>query len=227
MTAQPSPAAPTRGSLSWWLAVGLVGFTWIALSVHLGWVQSFDDQSILGLRDRADVSDPFGPNWLEETGRDVTALGSYAVLTLLTVTTGVFLLLHRRRRDLIQLIAASAGCQVANWVLKTLFSRDRPELVPHLAYVDSPSFPSGHAMVATSIYLTIASLLTRETREPGWRTTLLGVAVLLVVLIGFTRVYLGVHYPSDVIGGWFAGLAWATACALVCRRLPTRLQDAK
>jgi undecaprenyl-diphosphatase len=107
-------------------------------------------------------------------------------------------------------------------VLKNWFDRPRPTVVPHLSIVSTSSFPSGHSTLAATIYLTLGALLGRFVRERRLRAYFLIVALVLSLLVGVSRVYMGVHYPTDVFAGWTAGLAWALICRLVARALQQR-----
>ena len=102
--------------------------------------------------------------------------------------------------------------------MKHVFNRPRPTIVPHLRVVYSTSFPSGHAMESAIVYLTLAAILMRASESRVTKIYILGIAVLLTVLVGVSRVYLGVHYPTDVIGGWIVGFIWASICWLVAQR---------
>ncbi len=144
--------------------------------------------------------------------RDVTALGDATVLTLVT-TVAAGLALTRRRIGTAAFIALTAiSGAIADTQLKLAFGRPRPTLTPHLVEVASASFPSGHAMNAAVVYLTLAALLAKGTADRRARAYFLSIGIGLSVVIGVSRVYLGVHYPTDVIGGWLAGAAWAAAC---------------
>lgn len=150
-----------------------------------------------------------GPGWLQRAATDLTALGSHTVLALLVLSVAALLIVERRRGDALWLILTTASAMLLSHGLKVLFSRARPELVDHLVVVVTPSFPSGHALLSAAVYLTLAALLGREVARPGLRRGLLGLAVLLTLLIGISRIYLGVHWPSDVLGGWIIGALWA------------------
>ncbi len=119
-------------------------------------------------------------------------------------------------------VVATAGGGLLNEVLKWWFARKRPEIVPHLVSVGSASFPSGHSMLALVTYLTLGALLARFASRRRSRTYCIVVSLLLALLVGLSRVYLGVHYPTDVLAGWSAGLAWALPCWLVARYLQYR-----
>jgi undecaprenyl-diphosphatase len=165
---------------------------------------------------------PFGPAWLADAMRDMTALGSAAVLMLLSLMIVGYLWLSQRRRMAIFVIAAVAGGQLLNFALKNAFHRARPASTLHLVNVASSSFPSGHAMAASIFYLTMGALLTRTAKRRREKAYLLAAALLCTTLVGFSRVYLGVHYPSDVLAGCAAGTAWAVLCWWVADKLARR-----
>ena len=150
-----------------------------------------------------------GPAWLPKVASDITALGGGVVLTLLVVIVAGFLLVQRLWLTALATVFASL---TGGWVVdavKGVVLRARPDLVPHLVDVGGYSFPSGHATSSAVVYLTLASLAGQVTRDRTARVYLLVVAVLLVGAIGCSRVYLGVHWPSDVIAGWSFGTLWA------------------
>lgn len=159
-----------------------------------------------------DPARPIGAPWVAEAARDVTALGSMVVLTALTVLVAGFLALTRRFGAALFLVAAALGGQMLNSVLKTAYGRERPDISLRWLQIDSLSFPSGHATSSAVIYLTLAVLLTRLMTTRAQKFYLFGAALLLTAAVGFSRVYLGVHYPSDVIAGWALGIAWAQLC---------------
>ncbi len=199
--------------------VALWTFAKIADEVSEGETQKIDERILLALRDPANPADPIGPHWVEEALRDLTALGGYTVLGLVTATVVGYLLLVRKFHAVGLVLVASVGGLVLSNLLKGIFARPRPELVPHLSYVHSTSFPSGHSMLSAVIYLTLGSLLDRLVQRPALRLYFLAMALLLSFLVGVSRVYLGVHYPTDVLAGWAVGLAWAVLCWLVARWL--------
>ncbi|EAR23240.1 phosphatase PAP2 family protein [Nitrococcus mobilis] len=203
-------------------AGGTWGFVELAEDVVEGDTHRLDEAILLALRNPADRSDPLGPAWVEEAVRDVTALGGIPMVTLIILgATGYLLLSQRFRTALFITVAVPGGLLVSN-LLKTSFERPRPDLVPTEVSVYTASFPSGHSMMAAVTYLTLAALLARI--EPEWRLKLylLLVAALVTVLVGISRVYLGIHWPTDVLAGWTAGAAWASLCWLVARRVPRR-----
>jgi undecaprenyl-diphosphatase len=195
------------------LVVGCVwAFIEVADEVTEQRTLKIDQRVMRALRDPADPSQPVGPRWLKGAMRDVTALGS-AVLLFLFVFAVIGVLLVRHQYHAIPLVlVATFGGRLLNDFLKWVFARPRPDLSLHLTEVASPSFPSGHAMDSAVIYLTLAALLARLVRPRALKLYFLGLAALLSFLAGISRVYLGVHYPTDVLAGWTAGLGWALFC---------------
>ena len=190
-------------------------FVELADEVQEGELRRLDEAILLALRNPQDASDPLGPGWVEELGRDFTALGGLGVLGLLTAAAVGFLLLTGKRRSALLVALAVGGGMIVSSLLKRGFDRPRPDLVPHETIVYTASFPSGHATVSTVVYLTLGALLARTSESLPVKLYLLGLAVLLMLLVGLTRVYLGVHWPSDVLAGWAVGAAWASLCWLI------------
>jgi undecaprenyl-diphosphatase len=174
------------------------------------------------LRHPGEPARPIGPGWLVEVGLEVTALGSTSVLLLVVLAVLGYLTLDRRWRELWLVAVASAGGAAISTGLKALIGRPRPAALLPLIHPDSPSFPSGHAMLAAVVYLTLGVLLARTVARRRLKAYFVTVALVLTFLVGISRVYLGVHYPADVLGGWSAGLAWALGCWLVARTLQRR-----
>jgi undecaprenyl-diphosphatase len=174
------------------------------------------------LRNADDLSDPLGPVWVEEAVRDITALGGSAVLVLISVSVIGFLFLERKPRTIAFLVLAVVGGLVLSLLLKELFDRPRPDLLPHGQSVYTRSFPSGHAMNAAVVYLTLASILARAHKAHAIKLYVVAMSILVTVLVGLSRLYLGVHWPTDVLAGWTAGGAWATACYLYFHHLQRR-----
>jgi undecaprenyl-diphosphatase len=193
-------------------------FIEIGGEVGEGDTRAIDEQIILALR-TSDTSDPIGPAWFEEAVRDLTALGSTLVLSMVVLTVVGFLLLVRQWRAAIFTFAASVSGQLVSHVLKEIFGRPRPDLISHEAEVFTHSFPSGHAMMSAVVYLTLASLAARLMHRRRLKLYALSVAVVFTMLIGVSRVYLGVHWPSDVLAGWMIGASWALACWLMAAKL--------
>ncbi|MFC5585402.1 phosphatase PAP2 family protein [Nitratireductor kimnyeongensis] len=192
------------------LTLGSFAFFAIADEVAEGEMKALDEAVLLSLRNPLDVSDPLGPSWLEETALEITAIGGYPVIVLsLLVVTGLLLVRRRYGAAFYAVLSVGSGALVS-YGLKNYYERPRPDLVEHLDVIHTASFPSGHATVTTIAYLTLAALVVRF--FPDWRVRLyvLAVAVFISFIVGMSRVYLGVHWPSDVAAGWALGAAWAS-----------------
>jgi len=196
------------------IAVASWAFIVIADRVTDGETHHTDVRVIRALRRADDVTRLRGPDWLGEIVRDLTAIGGYALLSLTIAGVVGFLFLSGRPRDARFVLTAVAGGWILAYGLKFLFDRPRPDIVPHLSDVGSSSFPSGHSLMSAVVYLTLGSLLTTVVSSTRLKWYFLAVALVLTVLVGFSRVCMGVHYPSDVLAGWSLGLAWAEACWL-------------
>ncbi len=178
-----------------------------------------DRYLLLLMRNPHDLSDPLGPPWLEEVGRDITALGGNAVLILLTLAVLIFLLMSDKSYLALVVLVATLGALGASSLLKKSIDRDRPDLVPHRTVIYTASFPSGHSMLSASTYLTLGALLAATQRRKRIKIFILLFCTFITLLVGISRVYLGVHWPSDVVAGWTAGAAWALVCWLLARGL--------
>jgi undecaprenyl-diphosphatase len=194
----------------------------VALLVAGGDAASFDEAVLLAFREDADRDDPLGSHQVEEIARDVTGLGGTAVLTGLTLAVVVAFALRRKWHVAVYVALAVAGGALASSMLKQLFDRPRPDLVAHGQDVYTASFPSGHSMLSAVTFLTLGALLAGAQQERHMRAYVLALAILLTVAVGVSRVYLGVHWPTDVLGGWAAGAAWALACWALARQLRRR-----
>ena len=209
------------------LALCAAGFAFLKLGdeVREGETQRMDEWVIRSLRTPGAPAVPLGPSWLPPVTRNVTALGSVPVLLLVVVAVAGFLALARLWRHLALVLGASAGGLLLMVVLKRAFDRPRPTVVPPLMLETTASFPSGHAMMSAVVYLTLGTLVAQLCSRWRERVYVITVAGVLTVLIGLTRLYLGVHYPTDVLGGWSVGLAWALASGLAARGLRTRSRE--
>jgi undecaprenyl-diphosphatase len=207
-----------------WLFVGLgacvllLVFLQLAGEVIEGDTQAFDTKILQALRSPDDPSRPIGPPWIEESLLDLTAIGGPTVLGLVVLAVIGFLLLQTRFRTALFVATTWLSGEIVNSAMKHAFNRPRPTIVPHLREVFSTSFPSGHAMESAIVYLTLGTILMRVADSRLTKLYCLGIAVLLTVLVGTSRVYLGVHYPTDVLGGWIIGFVWASICWLVEER---------
>jgi undecaprenyl-diphosphatase len=206
------------------LAIVALVFLKFASEVSEGDTMAFDRWVLLALRHPDNHAIPDGPLWFGFAMRDITAIGGATGLTLITFVITGFLLASRKFATAAFVFASIAGGAVLSVVLKDLFLRARPTIVPHLVTVDTSSFPSGHAMNSAIVFLTLGALLTRTQKRRATRIYLVAVAILLTLLVGFSRIYLGVHWPSDVIAGWIVGAAWAAFCLAIARLLQDRRQ---
>lgn len=180
---------------------------------------SFDHAVLMAFRVSGDLSKPVGPQWLQSAFIDITSLGSPVIITLVTLVTAAYLAVAgKKRQGLLVAISIGLGSAVEK-LMKLGFDRARPEVVPHFVTVHSLSFPSGHATLSAMTYLTIGALLARSQRNWRVRTFVLAVSMMTTLLIGFSRVYLGVHWPTDVLAGWTVGAAWALATWLVAEKI--------
>jgi undecaprenyl-diphosphatase len=187
--------------------------------VYKGRLEAIDNHVLRSLRRPEDLSIPIGPKWLPQAAKDITALGSGTNLTIATGILVGFLCLNRRFRATGFLLSSLGSGLLLCQSLKGFFARRRPTVVPHLAHFDPASFPSGHSMGAALVYLTSGSIISRQVTGSLAKTYFLSMAVILALVVGISRVYLGVHYPSDVLAGWAAGSLWSSACAQAARWL--------
>jgi undecaprenyl-diphosphatase len=226
----PTPLGPVVARLAASNAVFLVGallvvaavwiFVVLAGLVRDGETREIDELVIRAFRDGG--GQLVGPPGLEGVARDLTALGSSAVLIIFTSAVAVFLAVRRQYHALALVLVATIGGILLADGLKAVFQRPRPALVPHLARVYSSSFPSGHAVSSAVVYLTLGALVSQFVQERKLKAYFLGVACFMTFVVGLSRVVLGVHYPSDVLAGWSAGLAWALLCWMAASHLQRR-----
>lgn len=211
-----------------WLLVGLAScvllllFLKLASEVMEGDTQSMDTQIVRALRKADDPSKPIGPPWVEGVLEDLTALGGPTVTWLVMLSLTGYLLLQTKYRTALFVFVTAASGDLVNHAIKGVFSRARPTVVPHLRDAFSTSFPSGHSMESAIVYLTLAAMLMRIVDGRVAKAYCLGLAVLITGLVGVSRVFLGVHYPTDVIGGWIIGLFWASLCWLAAQHYEVR-----
>jgi undecaprenyl-diphosphatase len=210
------------------LLVTLVGMTVLAIAFIMfadevvgGEFAAFDNRIIMALRAPGNLADSRGPPWLREMGRDITALGSPIFITFVLLTVVGYLLLIRKRAAALLMAVAVLGGGTLSTLLKMTFDRARPD-IPRTINDLNASFPSGHTTLSAVAFLTIGILLVRVTPQRRLRTYFMTIAVLLSLMIGLSRIYLGVHYPTDVFAGWCVGGAWALLCSVVAWRLQRR-----
>lgn len=179
----------------------------------------FDRYVIMLFRTNADVGELVGPPWIQQAARDVTSLGGITVLTLLVGCVTGYLLLIRSRTSASLLLISVLGGVALNSSLKIWFARPRPDFVVPVEKVFTLSFPSGHAAISAVTYLTLAALIARTTSSKRLRIYFIIMGIVLTLLIGISRVYLGVHYPTDVLAGWCIGSLWALCSWTIADRV--------
>ena len=198
-------------------AVLVLAFFKIASEMQEGETDAMDRAALAALRTPGDPHDPLGPRWFDTAMRDITSLGSTSVLTLLTLAAVGFLLVMGRRGAALAVALSISGGTLVSFLLKSAFERTRPAFIADGVSIDTFSFPSGHAMLSAVTYLTLGALLTQAEPQRRVKVFITGVAITVTVLVGLSRVYLGVHYPTDVLAGWIVGVAWAMGCREVER----------
>lgn len=189
-----------------------LGFVKLADSVLDGETRHLDERILRALRHPDDPAMPIGPAWLREAGMDITALGSPSVLILMILAVMGLMRITGKYRELIMTAVTTASGFGFSTLLKYVLNRDRPTVVPHLREVSTPSFPSGHAMVSAIVFMTLGILLMSVVEGRRAKIYCLTWAMILTFLVGLSRIYLGVHYPTDVLAGWLAGIGWALGC---------------
>ena len=199
------------------IAAAASAFIALLDEVSEGDTRAIDEAIILAFRVPGDPADPIGAPWFEEAMRDITALGSAPALVIAVLAVFGFLALAKAWRPAVFILVASGGGLFVSSLLKYTIDRPRPDLVPHGNLIYTSSFPSGHSMMSAVVYFTLAALVTRLIERRRLKGYALGVAMTLTLLIGVSRIYLGVHWPSDVMAGWAAGAAWALGCWLIAR----------
>ena len=205
------------------IAAALLGFIKIADEMTEGEAHVFDMAVLQALHpDAANPSDPIGPFWLDHAAIDLTALGSVSVLAAISLLVGGFLVLQRRRLEAVIIAVAFGGGLAISQALKGFFARERPPEIYRASDILNASFPSGHALLSAVVFLTLGAMLAQAAKGRALRIYVMAVAIVLVLLVGVTRIYLGVHWMTDVLAGWSAGAAWATACWLTGRWLKQR-----
>lgn len=191
-----------------WAFLGVTG------EVREGETSPVDLKILLMFRLRGDLSRPIGPRWVEESARDITALGGFTVLTLITAMAVAVLMINGRRLQAAIFAVAVVAAQALAEIIKAWVARPRPPPMLHHDLVYSASFPSGHSMMSPVVYLTLAAFVSAGQSRHAVKAMMFGLALVLVFAIGVSRVYLGVHWPTDVLAGWALGAAVATAATL-------------
>lgn len=202
--------------------LGVYGFIHIADEMAEGEIRNFDETLFLMFRVAGDPSRSLGPAWLQETALEVTAIGGYPLIVLTLAAVSGFFIVTRRYGAAVYAVLSVGSGALLSYTLKNYYARPRPDLVDHLDTVHTASFPSGHALVTTVAYLTLAAIVIGYLDTRRARAYVISVAVLMAVMVGVSRVYLGVHWPSDVAAGWALGAAWASFSWLVFHMLKRR-----
>ena len=211
-----------------WLLVGLSScvlmlvFLKLSGAVMEGETMAFDKQIVQAFRKADDPSRPIGPAWMASAMMDITALGGPTVLGLMVVAVVGFLVLQGRYWTALFILMTALSGELVSYALKAIFFRPRPSVVPHLREAFSTSFPSGHAMQSAIMYLTLGAMLMRLAERRLTKIYCCTAAMVLTFLVGLSRVYLGVHYPTDVLAGWIVGLFWALLCWLIAQHYEVR-----
>lgn len=187
-----------------------------------GGERNFDLYLLKALHPGENPANPAGPDWLDHAILDLTSLGSIAVLTTVALSAAGFLLLRGQAIRALELSVALAGGIVISETLKSVFERSRPPEAYRAVEVINESFPSGHALLSTVVYLALGAMLTGATSRKPLKRYIMGVAIFLALLVGFSRVYLGAHWASDVLAGWCVGASWALVCWLAGQAIEQR-----
>jgi undecaprenyl-diphosphatase len=203
------------------VALGIMAFVELADDMTEADGRAFDQAVLLAMRPGGSA-DGWGPPWLETAALDLTSLGGIAVLGLFAVIVVLFLILQRKRLSALLLVLGLAGGVALSEGLKALFGRDRPPAAWQAVETINASFPSGHALLSAVFYLSIGVMLTRAFPRRRFKAYVLGVAMLLTLIVGLTRIYLAAHWASDVLAGWSIGAAWAMALWLVAYAVQRR-----
>jgi undecaprenyl-diphosphatase len=234
--ATPVPAAPlalpTRGfaidrrkalaaAAACW--AGFAAIVAVVLSGSAGWL---DEPGLLAARTGPERAFA-GSALLLEIVRDITALGGVFLRNLFALAAVAALLFLRLRREAMLFAMTVALGWIVNSAVKLLVGRDRPQIVPHLMEAGGDSFPSGHSFNAAVVYVAMALAFASLSRRQSVRVTLIASAMALSALVAWSRVLLGVHYPSDALAGWLGGAGWAFLAAAMLDRPAGRIGPRK
>lgn len=200
------------------MLTGLAVFAILVTQLGQPSLQNFDESIVRNLRSANNPATPIGPGWFKELTRDFTALGGYGILSTITILVTTFLHMERRpARGHFIVVTVVAGYSLG-MMLKAIIARPRPDIVPWLSHVHSSSFPSGHSMMSAVVYLSLGLMLSDLTSRRLVKTFVVVAPLTISALVSFSRVYMGVHYPTDVVAGWWLGISWSLACWLAIRR---------
>ena len=212
----PPPVSPHSARWLWPIlglcALGALGFAiYIVDELIEGDAFKWDAAILLACRVPGHLDQTIGPRWMQTSAGDISALGGPTLIWLLGGAGLGFMFYIGKKAEAAWLLVSVVGASLINTAMKLMLHRPRPEVVPHLTYVSNDSFPSGHAMISAAVYLTLGIMLAETQKRAIARSYIVAFSGLLVILIGCSRVYLGVHWPSDVMAGWAFGGVWALA----------------
>jgi undecaprenyl-diphosphatase len=199
------------------LLTGVILLCLVSLSVVSGKINFLDNSILLSFRNARNTSIPAGPEWLLSFMLDVSALGSATIVFLVTILTSGLLILKNKYSSLRVILFAFIGGGIIELLMKEIFSRQRPQIVLHFVNVNSLSYPSGHSAMSAIIYISLIFIIFTLDIKTSIKIYFLYSAVFLILIIGISRIYLGVHYPSDVLGGWALGLIWSSISVILAR----------
>jgi undecaprenyl-diphosphatase len=216
MTASSQIYPPRQGTALVCAAACWLGFFGVVLAVHSGHAEALDSTGLLFWR--GDTLRPLGSARLLEAVRDVTALGGVLLRNLFAAGCAIALLFMGLRREAALLTLTVAAGWLVNSLVKGLVGRDRPDIVPHLMEAGGHSFPSGHSFNSAVVYISAALAFAAMADRSTVKATLVAAAMALSLAIAWSRVWLGVHWPTDVIAGWLGGAGWAFLGSALLRR---------
>jgi undecaprenyl-diphosphatase len=198
------------------VAAGGVIFAFFGIADEVGEnaTATFDRTLLLLFRNRANPAEPLGAPYFVEAMRYVTALEGFTFLTLFVVIGAACLLFFRQRRKAIVFPETIGLTEISGEILKIIYNRPRPDIVQYGIYVYSNSFPSGYYTLSAALLFTMAAILSSLDKRRSFKAFIFTLALLLTVAIGVSRVYLGVHWPTDVLAGWTLGAGWALLARL-------------
>lgn len=199
----------------------ILAFLQIADEALEGEMEAFDNAILMLFRDPSNIDQVIGPVWLHEMVRDITALGSFAILGLIVLGVCVYLLMAKMRASALLVVISVLGGTLLSTVLKMSYNRPRPDLTS-MSHQFTASFPSGHAMLSAVTFMTLGAVLAQLAPTRALRIFTIAAAIFLTAIVGSSRIFMGVHYPSDVLAGWCLGAAWALLCSTIAVVLQRR-----
>ncbi len=204
------------------LAVGVLAIVFLKIGeeVSEGATARIDRAILLAFRNSP--SDPIGSQAVEAAVINLSALGSASVMILIVIIASLYFWLAGSPRYALLLVGCATGTFIGMYLLKGFYERARPSVVTHLTENNDLSFPSGHSMISAAMYMTLSVVIARALPTRRLRVFAVLTGGFLTMIVGLSRIYLGVHYPTDVLAGWTAGAAWALCCGLILRAIVRR-----